>query len=95
MKYIVEGENPERPVIEESLKNEAGLPMYCQENLITHLEENTFGNDFLEVAVESFYKNLYDTLNGQASMLISNENIAQIIRVIEAAHAQNPLPVKY
>lgn len=46
MKYVVDGENPERPVIFESLEDENRNPAYCSENLITHDEEGDFGFDF-------------------------------------------------
>ena len=40
LKYIVDGENPERPVIFESLENEDKSPAYCSEKLVAHEEEN-------------------------------------------------------
>lgn len=46
MKYIVDGENPEKPVIFESLEDENRNPAYCSENLKTHDEEGDFGFDF-------------------------------------------------
>ncbi len=46
MKYVVDGENPEKPVIFESLEDENRNPAYCSENLKTHNEEGDFGFDF-------------------------------------------------
>lgn len=46
MKYVVDGENPERPVILESLEDENRNPAYCSEDLKTHEEEGDFGFDF-------------------------------------------------
>lgn len=46
MKYVVDGENPEKPVIFESLEDENRNPAYCSENLKTHDEEGDFGFDF-------------------------------------------------
>ncbi len=39
LKYIVDGENPERPVIFESLENEDRSPAYCSEKLVAHEED--------------------------------------------------------
>lgn len=95
MKYIVDGENPKRPVIVESLRNEQGFPMYCGEQLVTHEEEGDFAGSPFDIAVHSFYRDLYGTLTGTGAMKISNEDIAKIITVIETVHGQNPLPVKF
>lgn len=94
-KYIVEGENPDRPVIVDTLRNKEGLPMYCSENLITHEEEGDFGGSPFDVAVQRLYEDLYHTLSGTGTMMIKNEDIAKIVNVMETVHAQNPLPVKY
>ena len=95
IKYIVDGENPEQPLIVESLKDEEGNPIYCRENLITHEEEGTVGGTAFSVAVRDFYAALYKTITEDAPMPVTAEMAARIINVIEIAHAQNPLPVKY
>lgn len=95
MKYIVDGENPERPVIEEFLKNEEGLPMYCSEKLVTHEEEGKFEGDVFGVGVEKFYRMLYNTLTTGAPLEVTPMHAAKIINVIETVHGQNPLPVKF
>ena len=95
MKYVVDGENPERPVVQESLKDENGYPIYCSEKLITHEEEGTFEGDAFGVAVESFYRMLHDTLATGAALKITPEQAAQIINVIEIVHGQNPMPVRF
>ena len=95
MKYVVDGENPERPVVPGSLMDEEGLPIYCSEKLITHEEEGTFDGNAFNVGTRDLYKNLYDTLNGTRAMEVTAEHAAKIINVIETVHAQNPLPVKY
>ncbi|MBQ8552521.1 MAG: Gfo/Idh/MocA family oxidoreductase [Clostridia bacterium] len=95
MKYIVDGENPERPVIWEPLEKEDGTPSYCGETLITHVEEGKIGGSAFDVAVVDFYHMLYDTLTTGAPLLVPIENIAKIVQVIEKVHADNPMPVKY
>ena len=95
IKYIVEGENPERPVIFETLKDEKGFPMYCKEDLITHTEEKEIQGTAFDVGVVNNYRLLYDNLTKGTPLPISNENYAEIVRIIETVHAQNPLSVKY
>ena len=91
-KYIVDGENPERPVILESLKNDEGLPIYCSEKLISHTEEGDFGGTPFNIAVERYYKMIYEKIRDGKPLTIRNEDVAKIISVIETVHAQNPLP---
>ena len=93
-KYIVDGENPERPVIYESLKDENGLPMYCSENLISHEEEGKVEGTAFDIAVQRFYSMLHDTLTTGAPLKIGPEHAAKVINVIETVHAQNPSCVK-
>ncbi len=95
MKYIVEGENTERPVIRESLQDAEGYPIYCSEKLITHEEEGTFNGTAFDVGTESLYRMLYKTLTEEAPLTVTPEQAAKIIGVIETVHAQNPLPVKF
>lgn len=96
MKYIVDGENPERPVVRESLKDAEGYPIYCSEKLITHEEEGTFEGTAFDVGTESVYRMLHKKLTEGAELtMIVPEHAAKIINVIETLHAQNPLPVKF
>ena len=42
LKYIVDGENPERPVVFESLEDANKNPAYCSEKLVAHEEEDNW-----------------------------------------------------
>lgn len=95
MKYIPDGENPERPVVETFLQNEQGLPIYCGEALVTREEEGAITGSAFDVAVHKFYQMLYNTITTGAELEIKPEHAAKIINVIETVHAQNPLPVKF
>ena len=96
MKYIVEGENPERPVIFESLeKEEDGTPVYCSEKLAVHEESGDFSGSAFDTAVHDFYQMLYANITEGTPLAITPENIAKVIQVIETVHAENPLPVRY
>lgn len=95
MTYIVDGENPERPVIESSLEDENRNPAYCRENLIKHTEEGDFPGDAFTVGTPTFYEQLYYKLTEGREMDVTAGMAAEVISVIETAHASNPLPVKF
>ncbi len=95
MKYIVPGENPERPVIFESLKKDNGLPAYCSEQLITHEESVDFVGSAFDTAVNNFYHQVYAYINDGTPMTVTPEMASAVVAVIEAVHAQNPLPVRF
>lgn len=95
MTYIVEGENPERPATDKFIRTAEGTPAYCSEKLIKHTEEGTHNGDAFGIAVEEFYRQLYDKITGGTPMSVTPEMAAEVISVIETAHAQNPLPVKF
>lgn len=96
IKYIVDGENPPRPVILESLKDEEGRPLYCSEKLITHEEEGVLEEDATGIGGSAkFYEMMYRVLTEDVPMEIPPEYAAKVISVIETAHATNPLPLIY
>ncbi|MBQ3134789.1 MAG: Gfo/Idh/MocA family oxidoreductase [Oscillospiraceae bacterium] len=94
LKYIVDGENPERPLVLGTLKDANGMPTYCSEQLITHEEEGVYEKR-LVVATEMYYESVYKHITEGAELAVKPEWAAQIISIIETAHAQNPLPVKF
>lgn len=95
MTYIVDGENPERPVIEEFLKDDNGNPIYCSEKLIKHVESEEFSGTAFDKGTASLYEQLYFKITEGKPMTVTPEMAADIISVIETVHAQNPLPLKY
>ena len=95
LKYIVDGENPEREVVRESLKDENGYPIYCSEKLIAHTEEGEFTGSAFDVGTEKFYEMMYNAITKGEEMSVKPEHAAMVIRVIEQAHAENPLPVRF
>lgn len=95
MVYINEGENPERPVVEGSLRDEAGNPIYCGEQLIRHNESAQFGGTAFDVGTAKMYKQIYDRITEGKEMTVTPEMAAAVISVIETVHAQNPLPLKF
>ena len=95
MRYIVDGENEERPVIEESLKNAQGDPIYCSEKLVRHDEEGEYDGTAFDAGTAAIYENLYFAISAGEPLAVSPEQSAMVIGIIEEAHAENPLPVKF
>ena len=95
MTYIVDGENPERPVVETFLENEARNPVYCSEKLIKHEEKDSFAGTAFDVGTAMLYKQIYEKITEGKPMTVTPEMAAQIISVIETVHAENPLPLKF
>ena len=95
MTYTVDGENPEQPLQEEFLKDENGDPMYCKEQLIKHTEEITFDGTAFDIGTAKLYESLYHKIVDGTPMQVTPEMAAAIISVIETAHAQNPMTMKF
>ena len=95
MKYIVPGENPERPLIEESLKDENGEPLYCSEKLIFHEESGNYDGDAFTIGTPTLYEDLYYALTEKREMYSTAEKAREVVSVIEAVHALNHLEKKF
>lgn len=93
--YIKDGENEPREVIEESLKNERGEPIYCSEKLVKHEESGEFSGTAFDVGTSTLYDQLYFKLTEGRKMEVTAEMARDVIGVIETVHSQNPLPVKF
>lgn len=80
----------------ESLTQEDGIsPAYCSETLDwKEVEEEIKGDAFCE-GTRDYYQNIYNHLVNGDELVIRPEKILQQIRVMELAHAQNPLPTIY
>lgn len=95
MTYIIDGENPQQPVIETFLESADKKPCYCGENFITHTEEGEFGGTAFDTGTQKLYEQLYFKLTEGRPMTVTPEMGREVIGVIETAHIQNPLPRKY
>ena len=95
MTYIGDGENPERPVVETFLKDDAGNPVYCSEKLVKHVETDKFAGTAFDVGTATLYKQLYYKITEGVPMAVTPEMAADIVSVIETVHAENPLTLKY
>ena len=94
-KYIVDGENPERPVQETFLHNGNKVPMYCSEKLVFHEEEGVYEGTSFKYATAKLYEDLYFALSEGREMYVTAEKAADVISVIETLHATNPLERKF
>lgn len=93
--YIVDGENIERPVIEEFIHDEEGNPIYCSEKLVKHTESEKIVGTAFDVGTASLYEQLYYKITEGRPMDVTPEMAAAVISVIETVHAENPLPLKF
>ncbi len=95
MTYIVDGENPERPVNEAFLEDADGNPIYCTECLVKHTEEGRFEGTAFDTATKEMYEDLYYAITEGRDMRVTPEMAMRVIEVIEKAQRDNPLPVKF
>lgn len=95
MTYIRDGENPQRPVVETFLKDDAGNPLYCSEKLVKHMDAENFDGSAFDVGTATLYEQLYYKITEGREMTVTAQMAAAIISVIEEVHAANPLPLKY
>ena len=96
MKYIEDfSAYPERKVIEGFLSDEKGMPVYCSEKLNFTEETGKIEGSAFDVAVRDFYKTLYGAIFEGKALSVTPEMAAEVIRIIETCHAENPLPVRF
>ena len=95
MTYVVDGENPERPVIETFLEDENRNPAYCSEELIKHVEEGDFPGDAFSIGTPALYKELYYKLTEGKPMSVTPEMAREVVTVIETAHRENHMPKRF
>lgn len=95
IKYIVDGENPERELVLTPYENDKGMPAFCSEKLSFHEESGAYIGNGFDVAPQRFYEMMYEAIVNGKELEVKPEYASMIIGVIEAAHAQSPLPVKF
>lgn len=93
MKYIIPEELEPRVANDKPLCHEDGTPAYCSEKLNFHEEEYEVSGDVFTGGSSVFYHKLYDTFFNGAPLDVTPEKAGKVIEIIEAIHAQNPLPV--
>ncbi len=94
-KYIIDGENPVRPVQEKFLEDELGNPLYCGEKLITHEEKGTYNGTAFDVGTQKLYEDLYYKITEGKEMFVNLSMAREVVRLIEQLYANSSMPVKY
>lgn len=95
MTYVADGENPDMEVKDTFIQDDEGNPIYCAEQLVKHIEEGDFDGDAFSIGTPAFYGQLYSYITEGKIMDVTPEMAAEVISVIEAAHAENHLSVKF
>ena len=95
MKYIVDGENPVREVVEGFLEDANKNPDYCHEKLITHEESGKFDGTAFDVGTASLYENLYYVITEGKELIIDMPKVRKIVSVTEQIYAANPMEVNF
>ena len=95
VKYIIDGENPKRPVCETFISDENNNPCYCTEKLIFHEEDGKYDGTVFNVATMEFYEDLYFNITQKRELRITTAIITQLMKIIEQVHKDNPLQKKY
>lgn len=94
-KYVELEKYEKKEVIEESLHDENWNALYCSDLLDFIEEEGDITGSSFDSAVKDFYDMMYETVMNKKPLVITPEMGAEVIRIIETAHAQNPLKVKF
>ena len=95
MKYIVDGENPARPVQETFIHDDSWRPIYCSERLNVHEEQGTYAGTAFDVGTKAIYDSVYRAITEGTPLPVTCEMAAAVIDVIDTVHRQNPLAVKF
>lgn len=95
IRHICPEELTPRPVIRTPLSGADGAPVYCSEKLNWYTEEGDVTGSSFDAAVERFYRMLHDAILEGTPLEVRPEMAAEVIRIEELCHAQNPLPVRF
>lgn len=94
-KYIIDGENPKRPVMETFLQDEKGNPLYCDEQLIVHEKKGQYVGTAFDFGTAKLYEELYYKITEGKEMYVNLHRVREVVSLIERLYANNPLPVKF
>lgn len=70
-------------------------PAYCSETLEWHEKEEKLNGTAFDVGTKKYYNNIYNHLLNDEELIVKPEKVLQQIRIMELAHAQNPMEVIY
>lgn len=95
LKYIVSGENPDQKLEEGTLRNADHMPIYCSEKLNFHEEEGEYNGNAFSTGTAGIYEDVYYAITEKRPLFVTCEQAAEVVRVLETIHAENPLPLKF
>ena len=88
-----------KPIPELNLKSIRGAdgisPAYCSETLDWHEYEEKLTGTAFDAGTRNYYNNIYNHLTKGEELIVKPEQVLKQIRVMELAHAQNPMEMKY
>lgn len=95
-KYFDKTAAPAQKLTLEPLTGADGVsPRYCGEKLEWNSFSEDLSGDAFDLAVADYYERLYRTLTEGAELFIKPEKVLTLIRVAQAVHAVNPMPILY
>lgn len=95
IKYIIDGENPDKPVKKDFLVNDKGNPTYCSEKLVAHEEEGEYCGTAFDVGTQLLYEDLYYKIKDGREMLVDMVKVRETVRLIEQLQSLSKEHVKY
>ena len=95
LKYVDLDNCEKRVLTEEPLHDENWSPLYCTEKLDFKEEEFDISGSSFDSAVKDYYDMVYGAVIKGEKLKITCEMAADVIRIIEAVHANNPMEIKY
>lgn len=69
--------------------------LYIYDKLISHDVDEKYEGTAFDVGTSGIYEDVYYAITENKSLGVTCEQAAQVIRIIEIAHAQNPHKIKY
>lgn len=94
-KYFRTEDALDHEIILEPLENKDRMPVMCSEKLPFIEVEQVVSGDAFGMGTMKLYNDVYDHIVFDKPLTVSNEKIKQEIAIMEEAHRQNPMPVKY
>ena len=82
-------------VLKPMTKDDGVTPSYCSEKLQWHEACEEMAGTAFDIGTAGLYADVYAHLVHGSPLKVRLEQVLQQIRIIELAHAQNPLPVRY
>jgi hypothetical protein len=91
-RWFIPEEAPKQSLITEPLHDENWNPIYCDEPLEWYEEEWEVKDDgIFSMGTKLLYDNVYNHLLGGEPLVVTPQQVRQMVWVMEECHRQNPL----